>query len=183
MKRSEGRILTSHSGSMFPPPQDGAGDRAAYFAATGTETDQVAETVRAVVDKQVEMAFDVINNGDLNRGLTLMHDPPHVRRSGAAAARGVAGQGTSRRGHGGLRRVLQRSPVHALRPGAVRRTGPVSPKGSISSSGTCDAHGAAEGKGFEELFYCVISPGWLRRWIMDEHYGSEEDLRSPWRRP
>ena len=79
MQRSENRILTSHSGSMFPPPDDGDGEGPAYFAATATETrteqDQIKQAVRAIVDKQVEVGLDVINNGDQNIGVTLVTFP------------------------------------------------------------------------------------------------------------
>ena len=125
MKRSEGRILTSHSGSMFPPPQDGAATSAAYFAATGTQTDQVAETVRAVVDKQVEVGLDIINNGDLNAGVTLrtipsMFDGLEQRPpAGHDALKGVPDEDMET-----YAEYYEAHPVHALRPGPDRRHRP-----------------------------------------------------------
>lgn len=178
MKRSEGRILTSHSGSMFPPPQDGAGDRAAYFAATGTETDQVAETVRAVVDKQVEIGVDVINNGDQNRGLTLMTFPRMFDGLEQRPPEGFARyKGLPDEDMEVYAEYYSAHPFMPFDPGQCVCTGPVSPKGiDLLQRDLSTLADAAEGKEFEELFYCVISPGWLRRWIVDEHYGSEDDL-------
>ena len=59
MRRSEGRILTSHTGSVFVPP----GNDHAPSAVTW-EHGEVKEAMRATVDKQVEVGFDVINDGD-----------------------------------------------------------------------------------------------------------------------
>ena len=70
-----------------------------------------------------------------------------------------------------------RKPVPPVELGTYVCTGPV---GSMDLDGLrwqIEAlREAAEGKRVEELFMCLISPGWLQGWIWNEHYGSEEEF-------
>jgi 5-methyltetrahydropteroyltriglutamate--homocysteine methyltransferase len=70
MKRSDGRILTTHAGSL-PRPRELTAVHAAR--ARGDEVDQAAFAVlahaatQAVVARQIETGIDVVNNGEVGR--------------------------------------------------------------------------------------------------------------------
>jgi 5-methyltetrahydropteroyltriglutamate--homocysteine methyltransferase len=69
MKRSEGRILTTHAGSLIRPPevvafdrarQEGPVDEAAYDAA-------LRSAVQDVVNKQHEAGIDIVDDGEFSK--------------------------------------------------------------------------------------------------------------------
>jgi hypothetical protein len=69
MQRSEGRILTSHTGALFLPPRDDHGP-----VVRPTDREAVKDAVASIVAKQAEIGIDVVNNGDLTVGAGLeMH--------------------------------------------------------------------------------------------------------------
>ena len=173
MKRSDTRILTSHTGMLAPPPRDDhtVPERPAEKAA-------IAQAVQAVVDKQVEIGLDVINNGDINAGVGIMTFPRMFEGleqrpgDGFKSYKGVPDEDMDE-----YAEYYTAHPFMPFDPGQCYCTGPISPKGlDLLQWDLANLKQAADGKGVEELFYCFISPGWLRRWVVDEHYNSEEEL-------
>ena len=182
MKRSEDRILTSHSGSLFVPPTDDHMQSAhpAEIAPDDTARRQqaIGAGVRAIVDKQVEVGLDIINNGDLNAGVTLrtipsMFDGLEQRPpAGHDALKGVPDEDMET-----YAEYYEAHPYMPFDPGPIAATGPIGTRGlDLLQWDLATLKAAAEGKRHEELFYCFLSPGWLTRWIIDEHYGSERQL-------
>ena len=70
MQRSEGRILTSHTGALFPPPRDDHGP-----VGTPTDRDAIKDRVASIVAEQAEIGIDVVNTGDLTVGAGLGNRP------------------------------------------------------------------------------------------------------------
>ena len=173
MKRSEGRILTSHSGSVFPPPRD---DHSIGGRPDGKPA--VAEAVREIVAKQVEVGLDVINNGDVNAGMGIMTFPRMFEGLEQRHGEGFKNyKGIPDEDMETYAEYYSAHPFIPFDPGQCYCTGPIRPKGLDLLQWDLDnLKQAAEGEDVEELFYCVISPGWLRRWVVDEHYGSEEEM-------
>ena len=110
MQRSEGRILTSHTGALFLPPRDDHGP-----AAMPTERAEVRDAVASIVAEQAEIGIDVVNNGDLTVGPGPGAAQGVRRHRGGPDGRAVrpGARDTGRR-HGDVRRVLRAS--HGLMP-------------------------------------------------------------------
>ena len=177
MKRSEGRILTSHTGSVFVPPGDDRAPPAVPWA-----RGEVKEAVRAVVDKQVEVGLDVINDGDLQFGLSMVQSF-HQVLDGVEKRRPSA----ERRSPRGLpdedmevfAEYYERHPwvPPEVDMGLYVCTGPVRAAAvERLEADLARLREVAEGKDVEELFMCFISPGWLQEFIWNDHYGSEEEF-------
>src|SRR6516162_6617771 len=58
MKRSEHRILTTHTGKLFRPGSGWQG-----MTGTAPNPDQLAHEVEVLVDAQLDIGMDVISNG------------------------------------------------------------------------------------------------------------------------
>jgi 5-methyltetrahydropteroyltriglutamate--homocysteine methyltransferase len=175
MKRGQERILTSHTGSVHLPPRDDhtqpvpPSDRAA-----------LKQAVRDVVDKQLAVGLDVINNGDLGVGLSLvqtfhqMFDGVEKRPTepGRGSPRGVPDKDMEV-----FAEYYAGHPMLPFDPGTYLCTGPVSAQDPAMLDWDLETlKEAAEGKSSAELFMCFISPGWMQEWIWNDHYGSEEEF-------
>jgi 5-methyltetrahydropteroyltriglutamate--homocysteine methyltransferase len=175
MKRSEERILTSHTGSVFMPPGDD-------HAQPGVPIDDAAvkEAVRQVVDKQIEVGLDVINDGDLQFGLSLVQSferafdgvEKRPREAQRGSPRGVPDEDMEV-----FSEYYAQHPMLPFDPGTLVCTGPLGATALDRLKADLKMlQKVAEGKRLKELFMCFISPGWIQEWIWNDHYGSEEEF-------
>jgi len=175
MRRSEGRILTSHTGSVFVPP----GNDHAPSAVTW-EHGEVKQAVRAIVDKQVEVGLDVINDGDIQVGLSLVESFHRVfdgveKRPDDAERRSPRGLPDE-----DMEIFAEYYERHPWVPpqvdlGVYVCTGPLAARApDLLDRAVTTFREVAEGKKMTDLFMCFISPGWLQEFIWNDHYASEE---------
>src|SRR5215470_776595 len=62
MRRSDERILTSHTGRLFKP---GSGWNAAGASGTALSADQLPGAVTAMVQAQLDIGLDLVSNGQV----------------------------------------------------------------------------------------------------------------------
>ena len=184
MQRSEGRILTSHTGALFLPPRDDHGP-------VGTPTDRAAikDRVASIVAKQAEIGIDVVNNGDLTVGAGLeMHrafdgiDAVPIDE-GYGIARGIPDADMETYAEYYEAYGLFPNPENPLGGSRPERTDAEVCRGPVGAGTTepieWDAQTlteAARGQDVQELFLTFLGPGWMSRFIFDEHYGDEQAL-------
>src|SRR6476646_6283213 len=176
MKRSDDRILSSHTGSVQLPPRD---DHSA--PELPSDRAEAKEAVRAVVDKQIEVGLDVINDGDLGAGLALVQSF-HEFFTGVEKRPSATENRRSPRGVPDVdmetyAEYYAQHPMLPFDPGVYVCTDAIGP-GNVDSLkwGLETLKEVAEGKGAEELFMCFISPGWIQEWVWNEHYRTEEEF-------
>jgi 5-methyltetrahydropteroyltriglutamate--homocysteine methyltransferase len=187
VKRSQGRILTSHVGSL-PRPRDLAGmifsgaqhgtpDERAAFAA------RVRESVRDVVAKQVEAGIDIVSDGEQGKigfvnyvkdrldGFNGEATPfqaadlmefPGIAPAGGAAAAAAASQGAA----------SQSSPPN-FTPAC---DGPISYREHEAPMRDVENFRAAlEGQRCEEAFICSITPGNVAQVLANQYYPTRRE--------
>jgi 5-methyltetrahydropteroyltriglutamate--homocysteine methyltransferase len=180
MRRSEDRILTTHTGSLPRPP----GLTRLYVRRARGESVDMAElerlghaALRAVVKKQAEAGVDIGNNGEQQReGFFL-----HIRHRMS----GFGGSWQRRTRADALRYPIFRQMMEqqlAARE-AVSNMGPPKAIGEVRYLGTaaieaeCADFGAAldkTGTHFVEPFLTAPSPGIIAGAMKNEYYDSEE---------
>jgi 5-methyltetrahydropteroyltriglutamate--homocysteine methyltransferase len=184
MQRSNGRILTSHTGALFPPPRDDHGP-----VVVPSRRDAIRDAVRSIVDMQAEVGIDIVNNGDLTAGAglelnlafhgieTIPIDDEH------GPARGMPDADMDRFAEYYAAYGLFPNPDNPLGGSRPERTeaqvcrGPITPRSTEPLEwDAATLKELAGGKSAGELFLCFIGPGWMTRFIFDEHYASEEEL-------
>lgn len=175
MKRSEDRILTSHTGSVFLPPRDDHTQ-----PEVPTEPPAIKDAVRQIVEKQLEVGLDVINDGDIQFGLSLVRSfdrafdgvEKRPTQNGRRSPRGVPDEDMDV-----FAEYYARHPLLPFDPGLYVCTGPLKATGLEMLEWSLETlKEVTASKDVEELFMCFISPGWIQEWIWNEHYGSEEEF-------
>ena len=180
MRRSDERILTTHTGSLPRPPELTRlyVRRARGEAIDPTELDQVGKhALHRIVDKQIEAGVDVGNNGEQQREAFFLY--VRHRMSGF-------GDSWQRWPRGDVERypllkqqmaqmLSAREAVGNFQPpkaiGEVRYIGNTELNGEID-----DFRAALEAKseGFVEPFMTAPSPGIIAAAMKNEYYDSEE---------
>jgi 5-methyltetrahydropteroyltriglutamate--homocysteine methyltransferase len=184
MKRSSGRILTTHVGSL-PRPQDLAG---MIFSGTQTGTPEqraayealVATAVKEVVDKQIAAGIDVVSDGEQGKigfvnyvkdrldGFNGQATPfmaadlmefPGMGTGAAAAAAALAARGSGQE---------QAPPPPNWTPAC---DGPISYREHDAyRTDIANFTAALEGKKYEEGFICSITPGNVAQVLANQYY-------------
>ena len=167
MKRSTGRILTTHTGSLprsdtLAPLLDarsrGAAVDAAAFAA------EVETSTRDVIEKQARAGIDVANDGEQSKISFSTYVTLRLRGFG---------------GTGQRRRPKDRSEGAGIGlMSAPRCVGPVAYERLDQVETDCDRFLACAGPdraGFEELFMTAASPGIIALTILNDYYPSYEE--------
>jgi 5-methyltetrahydropteroyltriglutamate--homocysteine methyltransferase len=178
MKRSEHRILTTHTGSLPRPPalrdllvrQDrGEAVDAALLAR------EAEAAVRHVVRKQLEAGIDVGNDGEQPRVGFSTYPARRMRGFGGASARRLA-------------RDIAEHPDYAARlsrqrTGAARINDAPQAVAEVAYTDLGEATAECElfrrglppgGPEFAEPFMTAASPGVIATIMLDAHYGSHE---------
>jgi len=174
MKRSEGRILTTHAGSL-PRPEPLVQLMAARSRGEQVDMDGVNTLVDAatqvVIDKQAEAGVDIGNSGEQSRmsfSTYVIH-----RMSGF-------GGSWARRGHRDQNEfpgVIRPRPVDILNNAPIC-VGPVSYERLDEAEKECDdllKYAGAAGTKFQELFMTAASPGIIGTTMRNDYYGTYEE--------
>jgi 5-methyltetrahydropteroyltriglutamate--homocysteine methyltransferase len=180
MKRSTGRILTTHTGRLDPPQDLGEMTRA---LGRGEDVDagkyeaRLREAIAAIVKRQHETGIDVVSDGELGKFSSLTY---YGKRLTGLKSRPV------REGEppGMWERTGERIEFAEFYEFLGFRTarqrmffdGPISYIGEAEVQRDIDlAKGALAGVPVEEAFMCVLAPGWLEHWMYNEYYKTDEE--------
>ena len=191
MKRSEGRIRTTHAGRLpVPPGCEGLPMR--LFRGETIEPKVIDAGIDQVVRKQLELGIDCVGDGEfwkvrnfayLSRHFTGIETRP--LKPGEPASTRVF---TRERDEfvqfykdldatGTIFHVPGEKPMPSERERAIV-TGPIKPKGTEALAQEIDTFKAAitrAGRAGHEAFFCVLAPGWLDHFIFNGHYKTDAD--------
>jgi 5-methyltetrahydropteroyltriglutamate--homocysteine methyltransferase len=192
MRRSETRILTSHTGKLFKPGSGYMG-----FGNNGPMTpEEVKQEVRELVQAQLDIGMDVISNGEpagiglaglfsLLEGVTqeTVQLEPNESILTTKAIRWLPREMLTfedfyqsmfeRMGMGGASSADRPNPMRT-RPVV---TGPLKLKSMepLERDLKIFKEVLAE-KGNPEAFYCMIAPAWAEEFIWNEYYKSDDEM-------
>src|SRR6201987_2164811 len=180
MRRSEERILTTHTGSLPRPPEL----TRLYVRRARGESVDAAElerlgraALRGIVRKQVEAGIDIGNNGEQQREGFFLHIRHRISGFGGSWQRRTRADGLR---YPVFRRMMEQQ--LAARE-AVSNMGPPKAIGEIRYLGTeaveaecADFRKALDEAGteFVETFVTAPSPGIVAAAMKNEHYSTEE---------
>jgi 5-methyltetrahydropteroyltriglutamate--homocysteine methyltransferase len=188
MRRSENRILTTHTGSL-PRPRElllplHARDSGEKFDRETLER-RTAVAIGEVVSRQAQCGLDVINDGEHGRasfatyantrigGLErVMRPPRHISRPTRDSLEFPAVYEEMRKMFG-ARRALTGRPedsVSLVCTGPIKYVGHEQVKADIAH-----VKAAAQGKPCEEIFITAISPTNLEMYFENRYYKTEEE--------
>ncbi len=191
MKRSEGRIRTTHAGRL-PTPPGCEGLPMRLFRGEKVEPAVIDAGIDHVVGKQLELGIDCIGDGEfwkmrnfgyLSRHFTsiatrpLKPDEPASTRVFTRERDEFVQFYKDLDATGTIFHVPGEKPIPPERERAIV-TGPIKFKGGDALAQEIETFKAAiarAGRAVDESFFCVIAPGWLDHFIFNEHYKSDEE--------
>jgi len=175
MKRSEGRILTTHAGSL-PRPQPLVDLMAARSRGETVDQDAVNPLVEAstmeVINKQAEAGVDIGNSGEQARVSFSTYVTSRMSGFGGSWAR---------RGHRDYAELMGDRiirPVDILGNAPVC-IGPVGYEELDEATKECDdliRHASATSAKFQDLFMTAASPGIIGTTIRNDYYATYEEF-------
>jgi 5-methyltetrahydropteroyltriglutamate--homocysteine methyltransferase len=194
MKRSEDRILTSHTGALHRPQQL---QRLALEHYKGEFEDQTAydralsEAVAGVVRKQADLGIDVVNDGEFSKSTWFTYVAE--RMGGIEFVPGnvqtIVMEHSADRAQFPDYYAEAAEQLFYSEPGPerelFREVGAVIPTvtGALSYTGRAEIErdianlkAALYGVDVEEAFLPVVAPGSIQPALTNEHYASDEDL-------
>ena len=191
MKRSTGRVLTTHAGRLSGPPDLIEATRAIQ---SGRSSDykailpQVRSAMADVVRKQADAGIDIVSDGELGKiGFGLAY---YGHRLTGLAAREVKpgeapmmSQATGERMefkefYEDLARTTGTGAGAAPASTRVVVNGPITYIGQDEVKNDIEMFKAAlteSGAEVEETFMCVLAPGWLEHFFYNEYYKTDEE--------
>jgi len=190
MKRSEGRILTTHTGKLVRPGSGWPG-----WTLAPLNPDQVAHEVDVLVDAQLDIGLDVISNGqpsgigpvdfyqviegfelkpvDVSDGESILS--PNVMRFALRSWHQFSDFYLDMFERLGFSSEGGKFPPMFANRQVV--TGPFKLKTLEPFQRDIEIFKQAlKGKDVTEAFYCVIAPAWVEEFIWNEYYASDEDM-------
>jgi 5-methyltetrahydropteroyltriglutamate--homocysteine methyltransferase len=174
VKRSTGRVLTTHTGSL-PRPDDLV--RIMFAREEGVPVDPAALAARihaAVAElarRQVEAGLDVVNDGEMSKPSYATYVKDRLTGFGGQShplqyQDLVDFPGMARRVFGDPGRSRRRTPAC---------TGPIAVRDAAAATvDTGNLRAALAGVKAEEGFMTAASPGVISLFFRDEHYGNHE---------
>jgi 5-methyltetrahydropteroyltriglutamate--homocysteine methyltransferase len=184
MRRSNDRILTSHTGSLpRPPALTGAyAKRARGEAVDALEIEQAGlAALQAIIPKQIEAGIDIGNNGEQQREGFFLHVRHRMTGFGGTWKRWPRADVER---YPVFKRAMEqqnasREMVSSFAP--PKATGEINYIGAAEAARECtdfrsvlDQREAAGERGFAEAFLTAPSPGIVVAAIRNEHYDTEE---------
>ena len=185
MRRSEGRILTSHTGRLFKP---GSGWNGMGGSVPPVPAEQLQDAVTSMVRAQVDIGMDIVSNGQVAaEGSYNVYDVIE----GFEAKPLELAEGESFLSPRVIRwfpRDMQRFPDFYAnmyeRMGLTNRfrtrmcvTGPLRLKTlePVKRDLQIFKHALSE-TGATEGFFCVTAPAWTEEFLWNEYYRSDDDM-------
>jgi len=180
MKRSAGRILTTHVGSL-PRPADLL--RAVLAKDRGEAFDEKAfpglleRSVRQIVRKQAEIGLDIIDDGEFGKP-GFMHYV-NQRLSGFSPVReAVPSPFAASRDYRDFPEYYAAQPASpAKKAPHMACTGPVAYKGhALLAADIANLKAALAGVRAEEAFMPAVSPSNVEEWQRNQYYRTQEEF-------
>jgi 5-methyltetrahydropteroyltriglutamate--homocysteine methyltransferase len=188
MKRSDGRILTTHVGSL-PRPLDllsplAAKDAGEAFDKADTEA-KVRRAVAASVDRQAAIGIDIVNDGEQSKSSFSSY--ARTRISGLSRSDEAAKPRTETRDTAAFPAVyaemrLMYAARHADKPGRRFVMPPLAVTGPITYTGQAELaadlanlKAALAGRKTEEAFVTAISSTNLELYFRNHYYRTDEE--------
>jgi 5-methyltetrahydropteroyltriglutamate--homocysteine methyltransferase len=184
MRRSNDRILTSHTGSLPRPPGLTRlyAKRARGEAVDSLEIEQAGlAALQAIIPKQIEAGIDIGNNGEQQREGFFLHVRHRMTGFGGTWKRWPRADVER---YPVFKQAMEqqnasREMVSSFAP--PRAIGEINYIGAAEAERECtdfrdvlDQRGAAGERGFAEAFMTAPSPGIVVAAIRNEHYDSEQ---------
>ncbi len=191
MKRSEGRIRTTHAGRL-PVPPGCEGMPVRLFRGETVDPAVIASGLDHVVKAQLDIGIDCIGDGEFWKARNFTYYSRHFTgietrelRPGEPASTRVFTRERDEFAQfykdldatGTIFHVPGEKPMPPERVRAIA-TGPIKPKdtGALAQEiETFKAAIARAGRAVEETFFCVLAPGWLDHFIYNEYYKTDEE--------
>src|SRR5688572_12647045 len=179
MKRSEQRILTTHTGSLPRPPalrdllvRLDRGDEAVDTTALAREAEAA---VRHVIARQLEAGIDVGNDGEQPRVGFSTYPGRRMRGFGGESKRRLS-RDIAEHPDYAARLARQRSGAARINnaPQAVAEVAYTDLGEAVAECDLAQRCIQAEAKGFAEAFMTAASPGVIATIMLDAYYGSHE---------
>jgi 5-methyltetrahydropteroyltriglutamate--homocysteine methyltransferase len=189
MQRSQGRILTSHAGSL-PRPEELIELNQARFDGVNVDPpvfrDKLAESVAGVVRQQAETGVDIVNDGEYGKASrsTIDYGPwmsyAYERISGWEPGEPSAVSALSQRrdrqlfpgAYGEI--TMSNARFAAMSPAVF--TGPVAYRGSEALKADIEnLKAATQGAGVTEVFMTSVAPGSFGR-RQNRYYKTDEEF-------
>lgn len=178
MKRSVGRVFTTHVGRLSGPNERAAG------APSALTSDELRAATADVIRKQADAGIDVVSDGELARtGYGYSYYSPRI--AGIATRPTKPGEPSAMPQYTNERiefKDFYFEVVDRGRPPAQERMicdAPLSFTGQELLRGEIANFQSAlkeAGVPYEDAFMCVISPGWLEHFVYNEYYGTTEEF-------
>jgi 5-methyltetrahydropteroyltriglutamate--homocysteine methyltransferase len=181
LKHSTDRILTTHAGRLDGPPE-----YRAMMMGQSVDMDAVRPAVRAsivdVIRKQADAGIDIVSDGELGKigfggigyyGRRLSGLSTRKLKPGEAAF--MALQTGERLEFADFYKELPfmaSSPERAVVSDRITYTGEDEVKKDLELFKAALAESGARP---EETFMCVLAPGWLEHFFLNEYYASDEE--------
>jgi 5-methyltetrahydropteroyltriglutamate--homocysteine methyltransferase len=183
MKRSNGRILTTHAGRLDGPP--GLREKtAAVMSGESSDVESLMTAVRAgIVDilrKQADAGVDIVSDGELGKvGFGFAY---YGRRLGGLSTRKLKAGESGWMGQGAGERLefadfykelgfLTLPQERAICSGPITYIGKEEVQRDLQFFKAALADSKVKA---EETFMCVLAPGWLEHFFHNEHYPNDE---------
>src|SRR6266567_5887920 len=185
MRRSEGRILTSHTGRLFKP---GSGWNGMGGSVPPVPAEQLQDAVTSIVRAQVDIGMDIVSNGQVAaEGSYNVYDV--IEGFEAKPLELAEGESfLTPRVIRWLPRDMQRFPDFYAnmyeRMGLTNRfrtrmcvTGPLRLKTlePVKRDLQIFQHALSE-TGATEGFFCVTAPAWTEEFLWNEYYRSDDEM-------
>jgi 5-methyltetrahydropteroyltriglutamate--homocysteine methyltransferase len=184
MKRSTDRILTTHAGRLDGPPEYReimAGFMTGKSVDPGALKPRIQSAIADVLRKQADAGIDIVSDGELGKvGFGVSY---YGRRlSGLSTRKLKPGESAFMTLQTGER--LEFADFYAqlpfIAPSAERAivSGPIKFIGEQEVRSDLETFRAAlaeSGTRPAEAFMCVLAPGWLEHFFLNEYYGNDED--------
>jgi 5-methyltetrahydropteroyltriglutamate--homocysteine methyltransferase len=185
MRRSEDRILTTHTGRLFKP---GSGWNGMGGGVPPVPVEQLQEAVTAMVRAQLEIGMDVVSNGQVaSPGSYNVYDAIEGFESKPVELRDGESF-LSPRAIRWLPRDMERFPdfyanmfERMTGPNRLRTrwcvTGPLKLKSLVPVQRDLQIFKTAMAEaGAVEGFFCVTAPAWTEEFLWNEYYPSDDDM-------
>ena len=192
MKRSSGRIRTTHAGRLpVAPGCESLPVR--LFLGEVVDPAVIEGGIAHVVNRQLDLGLDCIGDGEFWKARDFIYYSRHLTglQSRPLRAGETSSSRTSTRERDEFAQFYKDSDKagtifyvpgeKAMGPERERMvaTGPVKPKGTAALKQEITAFKTAlakTGRAVDETFFCVIAPGWLDHFIYNEYYKTDEEF-------
>jgi 5-methyltetrahydropteroyltriglutamate--homocysteine methyltransferase len=178
MKRSEKRILTTHTGSLARPVALVKALEAEAAGQAADSSELLRQAVAEIVRVQVEIGLDVVDDGEMGKPSFVTYINDRLGGFEDDTAQAPASPWAKSRETAAFPEFYARADSSAVSASAVHRvcTGPIVYQGQRwLQRDIMNLKAAAAAAGAEEVFMPAISPTNVENWQRNEFYKTQEE--------